>query len=97
MVKKKGIDISAWQEPHTINYDVLAKEIDFAILRVGFTGHGTGESLHEDSSFQIHYEALHERGVPLGVYWYSCANPKEKGIREAQECLKLIKGIPCLY
>lgn len=92
MTKKHGIDISTWQDPHRINYDLLAKNIDFAILRVGYTGHGTGVSLHKDADFEQHYKELHKRGVPLGVYWYSCANTKERGIREAEECLKYIKG-----
>ena len=34
----KGIDISAHQVPSKIDYDKLSKEIDFAILRVGYTG-----------------------------------------------------------
>ena len=46
-MKTKGIDISTWQKPSQINYDQLAKEVDFVILRAGYTGHGTGVSLHK--------------------------------------------------
>lgn len=97
MTKKFGIDISTWQNPSDINYDLLAKEIDFAILRVGFTGYGTGESLHKDDAFERHYEELHKRDVPLGAYWYSCANTVSEGVREAKRCLEYISEKTLLY
>ena len=56
-MKTKGIDISTWQKPSQINYDMLAKEVDFVILRAGYTGHGTGVSLHKDDAFEKHYKA----------------------------------------
>ena len=98
-MKTKGIDISTWQKPSQINYDHLAKEVDFVILRAGYTGHGTGVSLHKDDAFEKHYKAFHERGIPIGVYWYSCANTKTKGVAEAKKCLEIIKGktISTLY
>lgn len=97
MTRKFGVDISTWQNPGDINYDQLSKEIDFAILRVGFTGYGTGESLHKDEDFETHYKELHQRGVPIGVYWYSCANTASRGVREARKCLEFIKGKTLLY
>ena len=96
-MKTKGIDISTWQKPSQINYDHLAKEVDFVILRAGYTGHGTGVSLHKDDAFEQHYKAFHERGIPVGVYWYSCANTKAKGIAEAKKCLEIIKGKTISY
>jgi lysozyme len=93
----KGIDISTWQEPSKINYDQLAKEIDFVILRAGYTGHGTGVSLHKDDAFEDHYTAFHQRNVPIGVYWYSCANTKAKGVAEAKKCLEIIGGKTISY
>ncbi len=96
-MKTKGIDISTWQKPSQINYDHLAKEVDFVILRAGYTGHGTGVSLHKDDAFEQHYKAFHERGIPIGVYWYSCADTKTKGIAEANKCLEIIKGKTISY
>jgi len=96
-MKTKGIDISTWQKPSQMNYDKLAKEIDFVILRAGYTGHGTGVSLHKDDPFEKHYQAFHERGIPIGVYWYSCANTRAKGIAEAKKCLEIIKGKTISY
>lgn len=92
-----GIDISAWQEPGKINYDLLAEEIQFAILRAGFTGHGTGSSYHEDQYFNRHYEEFSKRGIPLGAYWYSCADMVEEGIAEAKACLKAVQNKQLAY
>lgn len=89
---KKGIDLSSWQSPSAIDYDVLADNISFAIIRAGFTGHGTGESLHADNAFDRHYQELTVRGVPVGAYWYSCATTPALAVREAQEFLRLIQG-----
>lgn len=92
MVQLKGIDISEHQAPSLIDYDKIARQISFAILRVGFTGWGTGSSLNADQSFEKHYTELSKRGVPIGVYWYSCANTPEEGVAEAKKLLDLIKG-----
>lgn len=92
MTKLFGIDISTYQAPSAINYDQLANNISFAILRAGFTGWGTGDSYYKDDAFETHYRELSKRGVPLGAYWYSCANTPLEGIAEAKELLRLVKG-----
>lgn len=92
MTKSFGIDISTYQAPSAINYDQLANNISFAILRAGFTGWGTGDSYYKDDAFETHYRELSKRGVPLGAYWYSCANTPLEGIAEAKELLRLVKG-----
>lgn len=91
MSRKFGIDISTWQRPAAINYDSLAKEIDFAILRAGYTGHGTGHSYHKDDAFDRHYAELAKRGVPIGAYWYSCADTVAEGRAEANQLLSIVK------
>lgn len=42
-------------------------------------------------------EVLSKRRVPLGAYWYSCANTPLEGIAEAKELLRLVKGKSFLY
>lgn len=88
----KGIDISTWQKPALINYDILAKEIDFAILRVGYTGSATGRSYAKDAEFETHYAQLSKRGVPIGVYWFARSVSPEIAVQEANEVLKHIRG-----
>lgn len=92
LLRKFGADFSSWQDPNSIDYDTLALRLDFAILRAGFTGHDTGTALKSDNAFEEHYKNFNERNVPIGVYWYSCADSVEKAVVEAQAVLRHIKG-----
>lgn len=87
-----GADFSSWQEPTEIAYDLLALRLDFAILRAGYTGHDSGIALKPDNAFEAHYQNFTARKIPLGVYWYSCADTAEKGRAEALEVLRMIDG-----
>lgn len=87
----KGLDISSYQKG--INFDVIkSADIEFLIIRAGFTGWGTGVNYNKDSCFENFYKQAKEVDIPVGAYWYSCANTKEKGIAEArfmyENCLK---------
>ena len=87
----KGLDISSYQ--NGINFDAIKNAgINFLILRAGFTGWGTGTNYNKDNCFENFYKQAKQYGIPVGVYWYSCANTKEKGIAEAkymyENCLK---------
>lgn len=78
----KGIDISSHQKGFKL---INAKNsgYDFAILRGGFTGWGTGVNYNKDECFETFYKEAKDIGLPIGCYWYSCANNKQKGIDEA--------------
>jgi len=58
-----GIDISKYQDPATINYDEIAEQVDFVILRIGF-------GWAKDIYFERHYLAFTERGVRIGGYHF---------------------------
>ena len=58
-----GIDISKYQDPTTINYDEIAEQVDFVILRIGF-------GWAKDIYFERHYLAFTERGVRIGGYHF---------------------------
>ena len=77
---KKGIDISSWQRG--ISFASLKGKVDFIILRAGFTGTSDGVSKKIDSEFETFYKEAKAQKIPVGAYWYSCANTKEKGIAE---------------
>lgn len=96
-MKLFGIDISTHQKSHAIDYEKIAKQIKFVILRATWTGHGTGESLYVDAEFEKHYKAFHDLGVPIGVYHYSCADTVAEGKREAEFLLKAIEGKEITY
>ena len=87
----KGLDISSYQSE--INFDAIKSAgIDFLILRAGFTGYGTGVSYNKDNQFENFYDQAKSKNIPVGAYWYSCANTYAKGIAEArfmyENCLK---------
>ena len=85
----KGIDISSHQKGFKIKQN---NGYDFVILRAGFTGYGTGVSLNKDACFEDFYRQCKNNNIPVGAYWYSCANTYEKGVKEANymlnNCLK---------
>lgn len=87
----KGLDISSYQEG--INFDAIKNDgQQFLIIRAGFTGWGTGVNYNKDNTFENFYNQAKQVGIPVGAYWYSCANTREKGIAEArymyENCLK---------
>ena len=90
-MERKGLDISSYQKG--INFDVIKSNVEFLILRAGFTGWGgDGTNKNKDGCFEDFYSKSKARGIPVGAYWYSCANTYEKGKAEAEylynNCLK---------
>lgn len=82
-MERKGLDISSYQ--NGINFDEIKSKVDFLILRAGFTGWGgNGTNKNKDRCFEKFYSQAKERKIPVGVYWYSCANTYEKGKAEAE-------------
>lgn len=92
----KGIDISVWQEPSKIDYDKLAKEVDFVILRAGYTGYGktppNSNNFGKDRHFDTHYNEFKKRNVPIGAYWYGGAINKSEVDKEIAVLMDVIKG-----
>ena len=87
----KGIDVSTHQGK--INWEkVKADGIQFAIIRAGFTGYGKSKSKQKDDCFETNYANAKKVGIPVGVYWYSCAVTESEAIQEADLLLEYIKG-----
>ena len=89
-MERKGIDISAYQRG--INFDTIKASVEFVILRAGFTGWGTGISYNKDACFEDFYNKAKSREIPVGAYWYSCANTYAKGKAEAERKSTQAKG-----
>lgn len=85
---KNGIDISYYQD--NIDYDKLAKAVDFVIIRIGRWLKDRDEP-YKDSMFEEHYKQLKARNVPVGAYWYCYASTPERAKEEADWCYKWIK------
>ena len=58
-----GIDLSKYQDPATIDYDKIAEQVDFVILRIGF-------GWLKDIYFERHYLAFTQRGKRIGGYHF---------------------------
>ena len=84
-----GIDIS--QHNGVIDWEKVkaSGQIKFVILRCGF---GRENSRQIDRQFEKNYSECVRVGLPVGVYHYSYAGTAADAEKEAEFCLKLIKG-----
>lgn len=93
----KGIDIS--EHNGSINFDEVIKNVDFAIIRIGY-GVSYLPTVQKDRYFDRNYNGLHGK-IPIGIYYYSYAKNIGDGIKEAQNCLKYLAGrkidLPIFY
>lgn len=82
-----GIDVSEWQE--NINWSkVKADGVDFAIIRAGYGKYAS----QIDDYFEQNYKNAKAVGMPIGTYWYSYADSIENVKKEAELCIKTLKG-----
>ena len=85
----KGLDISSYQ--NGINFNQIKDAgVQFLILRAGFTGWGTGVNYNKDNCFENFYKQAKQVGIPVGAYWYSCANNYEKVLQKQNLCMKIV-------
>lgn len=88
IVSKRGIDVS--QHQGEIDWQQVADAgIDFAILRMGFRGYGSG-ALVEDEQFQANLEGATSAGLEVGVYFFTQAITEEEALEEADMVLAAI-------
>lgn len=84
----KGIDVSQFQED--IDWQkVAASGVEFAIIRVGYRGYGTGK-LMEDTKFADNIQGAINAGVKVGVYFFSQAVSEAEALEEAAFVLERI-------
>lgn len=81
-VFKKGVDVSVHQGK--INWEKAKQEIDFAIIRGGF-------SKTKDKYAEANISSCIKNGIPFGLYWFSYATSSDAAKKEADEALKLVK------
>lgn len=85
-----GIDVSYFQ--YDIDWEkVKAAGIDFAIIRVGYRGYGTGGQLVLDYKFNTYIEEALDAGLEIGVYFYTQAISPAEAREEADFVYKYIK------
>lgn len=95
VVSKQGIDVSSFQGE--IDWEkVKADGIDFAIIRLGYRGYGTGRMML-DEYFEANINGALEAGLEVGVYYFSQAISEEEAVEEAQIVLEHIRNYHLTY
>ena len=85
-----GIDVSTWNG--SVNWGSAKNDIDFAILRIGFS-----QTL--DNRFLEYAAAMEQYGIPYGVYHYSYALSASEARGEATWVLNTLNSYgynPCM-
>lgn len=94
-VSRKGIDVSSFQG--VIDWESVAQDgVEFAIIRMGIRGYGTGK-LVVDEQFEANIEGALAAGLDVGVYFFSAAVSEEEAIEEADFLIEAMApyGIQC--
>lgn len=84
-----GIDVSSHNGD--IDWSGVAKEADFAFVRVGFRGNSEGE-INEDANYADNLKEAEKNHVPVGVYFYSQAVNEAEAEEEAEYMLAQIRN-----
>ena len=85
-----GIDVSHWQGD--IDFEALKEAgVEFIIIRVG-TADGIDGDYVLDRKFIQNIEGANKVGIPVGIYFYSYADTKERAIADANWILEQIEG-----
>ena len=85
-----GVDVSFYNED--IDWQQVKRQgIDFAIIRVGGRGWGSGVIYDDVRTTQFLHNA-HEAGLRLGVYFYSTAGSEREAAEEARAALGFLGG-----
>ncbi len=86
----QGLDVSYHDD--VINWaKVKQAGTDWAIIRVGYSGYGSGAQ-YKDVQFDNNMRGAAAQGLPVGVYIYSQATTVAMAKAEAKFCLDNIKG-----
>lgn len=94
-VSKQGVDVSSFQGE--IDWQkVKADGIEFAIIRLGYRGYGTGRMMLDDY-YEANIQGALDSGLEVGVYFFSQAISEEEAIEEAQVVLENIRKYNVTY
>ena len=86
----KGIDVSTYQKD--IDWDAVAAsgEVNFAIIRLGYRGYGTGRIV-KDNKVDYNAKEAVAKGIPIGLYFVTKAINPDEAKEEAEWILDQIK------
>lgn len=82
----KGFDLSHWN--FVKNWDLVAKQADFIILKIG----GSDSGVYIDSKFLEFYKKAKEKGIQVGAYWFiGYKSSTKQAIADADFIVKFLK------
>ena len=88
----QGIDVSTFQGD--IDWKAVAGDgIEFAMLRLGGRGYGSGE-IYEDDSFLSNLQGATDNGIRAGAYFFSQAVSPEEAEEEAEYVVGILQDLP---
>lgn len=90
-----GVDVSVHQD----NIDwtkVKESGIDFAMIRLGYRGYGTGEA-QLDENYAENIQGARDAGLDAGVYFFSQAITAEEAVEEANLVIESLDGLDVNY
>lgn len=96
------IDISGWQLPSEIDYDLLAQNVSGVIVRVHSGAQAKKENAATylngiDKSYETHIKEFQKRDIPVAVYAYVAAKDKKEMEKEAEEFYQASKKYKPTY
>ena len=90
-----GIDVSKYQGK--IDWAKVKQDgIDFAMIRVGYRGYGSGKIVM-DPYFKQNIQGARANGIHVGVYFYSVAKNEMEALEEANWTINAIKEYNITY
>ena len=90
-----GIDVSRYQGE--IDWAAVKDAgVEFAMLRLGYRGYGTGKIV-TDAYFETNLQGALENGIEVGVYFFSQAINEDEAVEEAQYCIDHLQDYDITY
>lgn len=90
-----GIDVSAHQ--NEIDWEtVKAAGVEFAMIRLGYRGYGSGE-LVPDQNFDRNVQGALAAGIDVGVYFFSQAITPDEAVAEANMAIAMLEDYDITY
>lgn len=83
-----GVDLSEHND--AIDWEKLAENIDFVILRIGWAGNKNNHTV--DEKFEGYYSAAKAAGIKIGAYVYIYSNSEESAKEGAEWAVKQLAG-----
>ncbi len=99
-LNKSVIDLSGWQQPENIDYNVLSQQVIGAIIRVqGNYGNAdaSATSNGEDTAYKQHISEFQKRGVPVAVYAFVTGKNTQEMKQQAKDFYNRAKSYHPTY